>query len=92
MDVIDPVLGPAPQILERGSSVTHNSLEASQRPHISLIDRRHFDYGRVAHRVPHRCTRCAYVKREAIARPLTALSHINVVVNGRPLLAGPFHL
>jgi hypothetical protein len=24
--------------------VTHNSLEASQRPHISLIDRRHFDY------------------------------------------------
>jgi hypothetical protein len=24
--------------------VTHNSLVASQRPHISLIDRRHFDY------------------------------------------------
>jgi hypothetical protein len=24
--------------------VTHNSLEASQRPHISLIDRRHFGY------------------------------------------------
>ena len=45
MDVIDPALRwPAPQILERGSSVTHNSLEASQRPHISLIDRRHFDY------------------------------------------------
>ena len=37
-------LAPATQILERGSSVTHNSLEASQRPHISLIDRRHFDY------------------------------------------------
>ena len=24
--------------------MTHNSLVASQRPHISLIDRRHFDY------------------------------------------------
>lgn len=41
MNVIDPGFGPAPQHLERGSSVTHNSLEASQRPHISLIDRRH---------------------------------------------------
>ena len=44
MNVIDPVLRPATQILERGSSVTHNSLVANQRPHISLIDRRHFDY------------------------------------------------
>ena len=41
MNVIDPGFGPAPQHLERGSSVTHNSLEASQRPHISLIYRRH---------------------------------------------------
>jgi hypothetical protein len=24
--------------------VTHSSLEANQRPHISLIDRRHFDH------------------------------------------------
>ena len=30
-----------PQCLERGSSVTYNSLAANQRPHISLIDRRH---------------------------------------------------
>ena len=30
-----------PQSLERGSSVTNNSLAANQRPHISLIDRRH---------------------------------------------------
>ena len=30
-----------PQTLERGSSVTNNSLAANQRPHISLIDRRH---------------------------------------------------
>jgi hypothetical protein len=30
-----------PQRLERGSSVTNNSLAANQRPHISLIDRRH---------------------------------------------------
>jgi len=42
-DVIDPAT-PATQTLERGSSVTHNSLEASQCPHISMIDRRHFDY------------------------------------------------
>jgi hypothetical protein len=27
--------------LERGSSVTYNSLAANQRPHISSIDRRH---------------------------------------------------
>src|SRR5829696_1929839 len=39
-DVIDPAL-PATQSLERGSSVTHNSLVANQRAHISLIDRRH---------------------------------------------------
>jgi hypothetical protein len=32
---------PATKTLERGSSVTRNSLEATQRPHISLIDRRH---------------------------------------------------
>jgi Mg-chelatase subunit ChlI len=29
-----------PQLLDRGSSVTHNSLVANQRTHISLIDRR----------------------------------------------------
>src|SRR3972149_2569180 len=49
-NVIDPVLGPAPQILERGSSVTNNSLAANQRPNISLIDRRLS----VARRVPYR--------------------------------------
>jgi len=34
-------LAPAPQSLERGSSVTHHSLDANQRAHINLIDRRH---------------------------------------------------
>jgi hypothetical protein len=41
---------PASQSLERGSSVTHNSLAATQRPNISLIDRR----SRWPRRVPYR--------------------------------------
>jgi hypothetical protein len=57
--------------------VTHNSLEANQRPHISLIDRRHLDEAAL----PIRTTIVAqrvYVNAEVVARPLTALSHINV--------------
>jgi hypothetical protein len=56
--------------------VTHNSLAATQRAHISLIDRRHFWPRRVAHRaLPH-----PHAAHEAVdlTRPLTALSHINV--------------
>jgi hypothetical protein len=49
--VIDPTYGSAPQSLERGSSVTNNSLAASQRPNISLIDRRLSDARRVPYRV-----------------------------------------
>jgi len=41
---------PASQSLERGSSVTHNSLDATQRAHISLIDRRHTRPRRVPYR------------------------------------------
>ena len=83
MDVIDPAAMPAPQHLERGSSVTHNSLVASQRPHISLIDRRHFDDAALPIRTNQRFAMSAYVKRNAVARPLTALSHINVPVLAR---------
>jgi hypothetical protein len=36
---------------ERGGSVTNNSLAASQRPDISLIDRRHSDARRVRYRL-----------------------------------------
>ena len=71
---------PAPQNLERGSSVTHNSLVANQRPHISLIDRRHFDDAALPIGMSVRLPTSAYVKRNAVARPLTALSHINVPV------------
>jgi len=67
--------------------VTHNSLEANQRPHISLIDRRHFDDAALPVGTTDRLTRCAYVKAPAVARPLTALSHINVPLYPRaPLL------
>jgi hypothetical protein len=58
--------------------VTHNSLAAIQRPNISLIDRRHFDDAALPIGIPIRRASSAYVKREAVARPLTALSHINV--------------
>jgi len=60
--------------------VTHNSLVANQRPHISLIDRRHFDDAALPIGMLDRRTTSAYVKREAVARLLTALSHINVRV------------
>ncbi len=57
--------------------MTHNSLVASQRPHISLIDRRHFGDAVLPKR--------RYVKQkgplievEAVVHLLTALSHINV--------------
>jgi len=70
---------PATQILERGSSVTHNSLVASQRPHISLIDRRHFDDAALPMRFYVKRKRCTSDAGDVV-RPLTALSHINVRV------------
>jgi len=51
---------------------------ANQRPHISLIDRRHFDDAALPVGMLIGITTNAYVKREAVARLLTALSHINV--------------
>ena len=63
--------------------MTHYSLAANQRPNISLIDRRHFDDVALPIRITNRCTTGVYVNAEAIARPLTALSHINVRVNRR---------
>lgn len=65
--------------------MTHNSLVASQRPHISLIDRRHIDHAALPIRTFNAWTRGAYVNAGAVARPLTALSHINVVLCGGPL-------
>jgi hypothetical protein len=58
--------------------VTHNSLVATQRPHISLIDRRHLDYAAfpIGPLVKRNGCLC---EAEAVAHPLTALSHINVV-------------
>jgi len=44
------VVSPSMTPRTRGSSVTHNSLVANQRAHISLIDRRHFRPRRVPHR------------------------------------------
>jgi hypothetical protein len=70
---------PATQILERGSSVTHNSLVASQRPHISLIDRRHSDDAALPMRFYVKQKRCRFEAGDVV-RPLTALSHINVRV------------
>ena len=70
---------PATQILERGSSVTHNSLVASQRPHISLIDRRHFDDAALPMRFYVKQKRCRFEAADVV-RLLTALSHINVPV------------
>lgn len=58
--------------------MTHNSLVANQRPHISLIDRRHFDDAALPIGMLDCRTTCAYVKRKTVARLLTALSHINV--------------
>jgi hypothetical protein len=59
--------------------VTHNSLVATQRPHISLIDRRHLDYAAfpIGPLVKRNGCLC---EAEAVAHPLTALSHINVRV------------
>jgi hypothetical protein len=65
--------------------VTHNSLVASQRPHISLIDRRHFDYAALPIRAFEKRNDCS-CEAEAIARPLTALSHLNVPHYRRALL------
>jgi hypothetical protein len=58
---------PPPQSLERGSSVTNNSLAANQRPNISLIDRRHCSARRVPSRVPS-TPPCR--KRQSTARPI----------------------
>ena len=58
--------------------MTHNSLEATQRPHISLIDRRHFDDAALPIRIANHWAMGVYVNAEAVVRPLTALSHINV--------------
>ena len=60
--------------------MTHNSLVANQRPHISLIDRRHFDDVALPIGMLIGITTSAYVKPKAVARLLTALSHINVRV------------
>jgi hypothetical protein len=57
--------------------VTHNSLEANQRPHISLIDRRHFDHAALPIGLYVKQKSCKS-KAEAVVRLLTALSHINV--------------
>jgi hypothetical protein len=65
--------------------VTHNSLVATQRPHISLIDRRHLDYAAfpIGPLVKRNGCLC---EAEAVARLLTALSHINVRSEGRATL------
>jgi hypothetical protein len=89
-NVIDPAL-PASQSLERGSSVTHNSLEANQRPHISLIDRRHFDHAALPIRLYVKRKRCVF-EAEGIVHPLTTLSHINVPVLARGARRGATRL
>jgi hypothetical protein len=63
-----------PQSLERGSSMTNNSLAANQRPHISLIDRRHRWARRLAYRV-RSSPQCS--RRQQLFRPLDNESHIN---------------
>lgn len=65
--------------------MTHNSLAANQRPNIGLIDRRHFDDPALPIRITERCTTGVYVNAEAVTRPLTALSHINVLLCGGPM-------
>src|SRR5262249_30049430 len=72
---------PATQSLERGSSVTHNSLVAIQRAHISLIDRRHTRPRRVPYRASIQLL-CRNPRQELLA-PLTEQSHINVPVQRR---------
>ena len=57
--------------------MTHNSLVASQRPHISLIDRRHFDDAALPMRFYVKQKRCRFEAADVV-RLLTALSHINV--------------
>src|SRR3990172_8931207 len=69
-NVIDPVLGPAPQILERGSSVTNNSLAANQRPNISLIDRRLSVARRVPYRVRLDSNKTCLARKQGAASPL----------------------
>ena len=72
---------PATQSLERASSVTHNSLAATQRAHISLIDRRH----RWARRLPYRAAVVSANARgrQDVFRPLYKRSHINVLAHPR---------
>jgi hypothetical protein len=65
--------------------VTHNSLVASQRPHISLIDRRHFGYAALPIGLYVKPKRC-FIEAEGVVHPLTALSHINVPSNRRAQL------
>src|SRR5437667_3349771 len=76
--------------------MTHNSLEANQRPHISLIDRRHFDHAALPIGLYVK-RKCCKSKAGAVVRLLTALSHINVRLQARaargaslckPLLGG----
>ena len=87
-NVIDPVLGPAPQILERGSAVTNNSLAANQRPNISLIDRRLSGARRVPYRVHfNRKKTCLAGKSRGQRLHLTQVSHINAELSGAALLA-----
>ena len=62
--------------------MTHNSLEANQRPHISLIDRRHFDHAALPIGLYVK-RKCCLFEAEAVVRLLTALSHINVPVVAR---------
>jgi len=59
--------------------VTHNSLAANQRPHISLIDRRHFDHAALPIGLYAKQKRCLF-EAESVVHPLTTLSHINVPV------------
>ena len=63
--------------------MTNNSLAASQRPYISLIDRRHSSARRVPYRV--RSTPPCHAGRTPLAL-LTGASHINVEATGaRPM-------
>jgi len=57
-------------------------------PSISLIDRRHFDDAALPIRTPIAVQLCVYVNAEAVARPLTALSHINVHAHRRARWGG----
>ena len=65
--------------------MTHSSLVASQRPHISLIDRRHFGYAALPIGLYVK-QKCCLFDAEAVVHPLTALSHLNVPHYRRALL------